>query len=34
MDRRKERKPLAKKKTVQDFIQMKQSGEKITFLTS
>jgi 3-methyl-2-oxobutanoate hydroxymethyltransferase len=25
---------VAKKKTVQDFIQMKQSGEKIAFLTN
>lgn len=30
----KEEKPMGKKKTVQDFIQMKQSGEKITYLTS
>lgn len=29
-----EEKPMGKKKTVQDFIQMKQSGEKITYLTS
>ena len=31
---RREEKEVAKKKTVQDFIQMKQSGEKITYLTS
>lgn len=29
-----EEKAMGKKKTVQDFIQMKQSGEKITYLTS
>jgi len=29
-----EEKPMGKKKTVQDFIQMKQSGEKITYLAS
>jgi 3-methyl-2-oxobutanoate hydroxymethyltransferase len=34
LPRRKEENPVAKKRTVQDFIQMKQSGEKITYLTS
>jgi 3-methyl-2-oxobutanoate hydroxymethyltransferase len=34
LPQRKEEIPVAQKRTVQDFIQMKQSGEKITYLTS